>query len=161
MTIPDELRRSTPRPVSLTPLGKAAVTAFVLLIALFLAEIAWVQTHGDAGHGLPRAAGGVGIYLLILLAVYLRRLPRQWRLLVSGRWAVARTTGELKRVGPTAMRRYRLKCEFSLLSGGRTKATIEARRALPANTEVAIVYDPDEPGKAMVYPTKLLKIEGI
>lgn len=160
MTIPDELRRSTPRHVSLTLQGRAAVLSFALLMALFTSEIAWVSARGP-GHGLPRVTGGFGIYLMAWIAVHLWMLPRQNRLLASGRAATARTTGEFRRVGFTGARRYRVKCEFTLLSGARSKATVECGALPAANSEILIVYDPDEPEQAMYYPSRMLRIDGI
>ena len=160
MTMPDELRRSTPRPVSLNPIGKVAMLSFVLLVASFIAEIAWVSANsGAGGGGLPKAVGSAGVCLLIALAMSLWKVPRQMHLLACGRWTVARTTGKFRRVGPTGLRRYRVKCEFTTLSGGRMEATVESRSALPAGTEISIVYDPDEPKKAMLYPARLVGIE--
>ncbi len=161
MTVPTELKRSAPRPVSLTFWGKAAVSSFCLLLTAFIAEIAWVSAHQNKDRGLPGAVGALGIYLLIALAINLWKIPRQMRLLSHGRAAVASITGKFTRVKFTGrnIRRYRLECEFTSLSGARSKTTVVTGNWLPANTEIVIVYDPDEPNKAAIYPTRLLKIE--
>ena len=162
MTIPIELRRSAPRPVSLTSWGKAAVLSFGLLLLAFVAEIGWVSANGTNSRGLPWALGAPGIYLLIALASVLWKIPRQMRLLSLGRATVARTTGEFRRVKFTGrqIRRYRLECEFTSLSGARSKTTVVTGNWFPAHSDIVIVYDPDESQKAVIYPTRMLKIDG-
>jgi len=162
MTIPAELKRSAPRPVSLTFWGKTAVVCFGLLLVAFIAEIEWVYARGANGGGIPGALGAIGIYLLIALAISLWRIPRHMRLLSLGRGAIARTTGEFRRVKLTGrqIRRYRLECEFTSLSGARSKTTVVTSHWLPANSEIVIVYDPDEPNRAAIYPTRMLTIDG-
>lgn len=161
MTIPAELKRSTPRPVALTPWGKAAVLSFGLLAVAFIAETAWFCLHGDRSSGFLRVAGGFGLYFLLALSIKLWEIPRQMRLLSGGRAVVARTTGEYKRVKFTGrnIRRYRLECDFTFLSGARSKTTVVTGQWLPGNTEIVILYDPDNPAKAVMYPARMLKID--
>jgi hypothetical protein len=160
MTVPIELQRSTPRPVALTFWGKAAALSFCLLLVAFIAETGWIHTNWNH-EGSLRVADALGIYLLIALAINLWKLPRHMRLLSGGRAALARTTGDYKRVKFTGrqIRRYRLECQFTAPNGTRSKTTVVTNKWLPANTEVVIVYDPDEPKKAAIYPTRMLKIE--
>jgi hypothetical protein len=159
MTVPVELQRSTPRPVSLTFWGKAAVLSFFLLIVAFIAETAMLHAPGN-GNGFLRVADGLGIYVLIALTINLCRIPRQMHLLSLGRASVARTTGDYKRVKFTGRqtRRYRLECEFTSLSGARSKTTVVTSKWLPANSDIVIVYDPDDPNKAALYPARMLRI---
>lgn len=162
MTIPDELKRSTPRSVAFTGSGKASVLFLVLLLPAVIAEIAWEYAHPGARHGLLQAVGLFGACFLFAIAGNLWRVSRQMHLLSYGRGAVARTTGEFRRVRFTSrhIRRYRLQCEFTLLNGGAVKTTVEARPPLPvANTEIVIVYDPDEPKKAMLHPARMLTVK--
>ena len=163
MTIPRELQRSTPRQVSLTFPGKAAIVSFCLLLAAFIAEIVWVYPHAGNDRGLPGMVGAIGVYILFAIAINLWSIPRQMRLLSCGRAAVAHTTGEFRRVKFTGrrIRRYRLRCEFTLLNGALSRTTVEVRGQVPAaNTEIVIVYDPDQPENAMLYPARILKVDG-
>ena len=163
MTIPGPLQRITPRQVSLTCAGKAFILCFCLLLAAIVAETVWAYASRGADRGLPGALGAVGAYLLFAIAFDLWRIPRQIRLLSFGRATVARTTGEFKRVKFTGrhIRRYRLQCEFTLLNGASSSTTVEIRGQVPAaNTEIVIVYDPDEPAKAMFYPARMLTVGG-
>jgi hypothetical protein len=163
MTIPDELKRSTPRSVALTRSGKTTVLFFVLLLPAVIAEGAWEYAHPGAPRSLLQTAGVIGLCFLFAIAGNLWRVSRQMRLLSYGRGAVARTTGEFRRVRFTSrhtIRRYRLQCEFTLLNGATCKTMVESGPNLPgANTEIVIVYDPDEPKKAMLYPALMLTLK--
>ena len=202
MTIPDELRRSAPRSVSLTATGWKAALGFCFLPVLVLVIGAWLELGPVRSADKPTISGPVspfspeGIdyrrsqlsrttaggpptwlqphvsgWALLFTAISLWRIRKERRLLVHGRAVIARTTtGAVARTKPfwpwnrsTRQRVQWLWCEFPLFSGGVCRAQVNTwndprLRTTEANTEMVLLYDPDEPKKAMLYPTRLLKV---
>jgi hypothetical protein len=160
MTIPNELQRSTPRPVSLSRKGWAIVLSSFLYLAVLTAIC--LQKYTQPGRDPFGPAIGVAMIVLATVANF-ARLRRQQRILMYGRAALARITEDATpgwfRLRRARTRPRRLACEFPLLGGGTCKTTVETRNYNPGpSNEIVIVYDPDEPRKAVLYPTLLLTV---
>jgi len=170
MTIPEELQRSTPRPVSLTAAGWTAIRTYGLKAATIIAVAAWLYLRaGPAERGVSLRGLGwnFGVGLIFAVAVTWMTIRRQSRLLMYGRAAVARVTGDVtpwwQRLRIRSRYTNRLQCEFRLLNGGTCRTTVYGRfdrrdKAPGENAEIIVVYDPDEPEKAAFYPPRLLKV---
>ena len=169
MTIPDELRRSAPRDVSLTRAGwKAILLPGAMAVCLAMGIQA---RHFDHYKGAFFVLGWatpfwnspleLGI-VLVGAAIGWWRYRRQSSLLIHGRATVVSVTDFERRLRLVAhWRGNRLHCEFRLLNGSvcRTTVDIPPRDEVPdRDEEIVIVYDPDEPKKAMLYPTQMLTV---
>jgi len=182
MTIPAELQRSAPRPVSLTSEGRATLLYRGVVFALLLTRTWFLAAGGHSsqvrGTGWILSDFPVWLLLLIATAVSLWSTPRRMILLRDGRAAVARITGVARTWIPGSKgmslpwwcrsrrwrgRMRRVQCEYTLLNGSVCKTTIkiwvDAGTAVPAaGTEVTLLYDRDEPTRAVIYPQPLLKV---
>jgi hypothetical protein len=179
MTIPAELKRSTPRPVSLSAAGWKAIRTYGLKAAVVAAVGAYIWISGGAGIYSAADMGSLMVLRAgagcLVLAVAIGRLGirRQSQLLRYGRAAIARVTLD---VTPHGLTRYgltrcwqrlrygsggahRLRCEFRMMDGGTGTATVETGgRNIAADAEIVILYDPDQPESAVMYPVRMLKI---
>lgn len=168
MTIPEELKRSAPRDVSLTLAGWKAILWPSLTAVLII-----------VGMQAPRTKHGTGVLflmssywnhpLLSLSMIFLgasigwMRYRRQADPMMYGRAAVASVTDLEKRFWLVLLRRgNRFQCEFRVMNGSLCRTTLHVphRGKIPdIGTELVILYGRDEPKKAMLYPTRMLKIE--
>jgi len=161
MTIPDELRRGAPRHVIPTTQGWKRIAAFCVNIVLVIAVTSFRVTDST-----PRWTGWAlrsVILLLVAIIASESRIRRQHRILINGRVTVARMTGDSTPWWWRSVYRRppmrRLECEFPLLSGGLCRTTVETYGKAPAmNSEMIVVYDPDDPEEAVLYPSLLLKV---
>jgi len=179
MTVPDELKRGAPRSVRLSRQGWKTAGGWCLKVVLLIAIAVWAGMQ--TGHRISHVSGhpsvtviapnppgwwawraGAGIVFAAVVGWIGFR--RQLRLLMYGRATVARVTGDVtpwwyRSRRPRGLRR--LQCEFGLLSGGTCRTTVETRdKTLAVNREIVVLYDPDEPEKATLYPTRMLKVGG-
>ncbi len=187
MTIPTELKRSTPRSVSLTTTGKVKVAYRCLLFVLLVAQVTYIMAQPHAGAGSSTSwlgSGGsslsplwlgprLGLGLVIFGCIGFWQYRRQMHLLANGRAVIARVTddsglwfGKWRRPSwmPTPVRRRgrqtHVRCEFPLPGGGVCRTHVFSSTSRPGpNDEIVVVYDPDEPQKAMGYPPILLKVD--
>ena len=165
MTIPSELKRSTPRAVALIWAGWRAILWPGLVAVLIVAGMQAQQTKHATGvlfvlgwwYRNPRLALGM---ILFGAALGWPRYRRQTRPLMYGRAAVASVTG-YEKPSYQFMRRLRVKFEFRLLSGSFRTAWANPQGAeIPdLGGEIVIVYDLDEPKRAMMYPSRTLKVD--
>ena len=168
MTIPRELQRSVPRHVTLAARGWVSVLTFLLnLIALLVAAV-WLNMR--PGHTVSEAQimplwtlTRLVVCLLLITVLDMMRIWRLARLLTNGRATIARVTGDvtpwwyrLRR--RTGRRTRRLQCEFRLLNGGLCKATVELPPGVAPDADIVVVYDPDQPERATLYPSGMLKV---
>jgi hypothetical protein len=176
MIIPRELQRSAPREISLTALGwksmlsRCVYPALVISAGVLAANSTWVHASATA-HNTPLwLAWGwrAGLSLLLAAAVGFARFRQQSHLLRYGRATVARVKGEktplwynLRKSGGRRTRWRRMQCEFRLLNGRVCPITVDTQGKVPdKDAEVIVVYDPDQPEKAMLYPARMLRIDG-
>jgi hypothetical protein len=100
--------------------------------------------------------------ILIGAAIGWLRYRRQAHLLMYGRAAIASVTGFDRRLWMVIFRRRnRVKCEFRLLNGSFCTAEVEIppRGSTPdIDSELVIVYDRDQPKRAVLYPARNLKV---
>lgn len=159
MTIPNELKRTGPRDVSLTLVGKAAVLGAVVVP---FAGLVWaILSYRAVETRLAVAFLFVAINFLVNIGFFTWRLSRDHRLLSTGRAAIATTAAGSKRkwFGGHRHRRYQLQCEFAPPGGAKLAAKLRTRHPVAPMSEIVILYDPDEPTNAILYPSRLLKIE--
>ncbi len=168
MTIPAELKRSTPRAVSLTRAGwKAILWPSLTAVLIVVGMQAPRQEHGTGVLSLTSAYWNHPLLSLSMIflgaSIGWMRYRRQTTLLMYGRAAVASVTDFERRFWLVLLRRgNRFQCEFRVMNGSlcRTTFYVPHRGRIPdIGAELVILYDRDEPKKAMLYPSRMLKIE--
>ena len=99
---------------------------------------------------LSLAAGVVGLALL---------LRKQRAMLANGRAAQGRIIS-YKRYRTQNSSGYRVIYEFRLLGGGTQQVRLNTSRKPPEpGTTVTILYDPDVPKRAVLYPMSLVRVD--
>lgn len=183
MTLPDELQRAVPRPVTLTAVGRRTLVGrcvkFVFIVALLL----WTTGTPTAHPPVSSAAAGTAAYsswwpatgrgwgaaeaFLIGAVVGIVSYRRQWRLLATGRATIATVIADVTpkwyvfRGGRRHQTMRRLQCEFRLLNGRVLRTTVTTRDPAPkADSEIVLLYDRDEPERTLYYPARMLTIRG-
>lgn len=154
MTIPPELLRSRPRSVELTQSG-AAKLAFSSIVG-----VAVIVSHGLGAANHQQEIVSYIVTGLPFGAVFaIARLRRQVRLLANGRPTIARIIADETRWKPRIYTR-RLRCDYQTISGAtRTTLVTTTSRTLAVGNETILLYDPDEPEKAILYPAELFTIK--
>ncbi len=115
---------------------------------------------GYEGAGTPSWAGPISSLVpLLMVSIAVSNFRRRLRLLANGQATIARSTGVSRTLSDRGGRRYRWQVEFRDLGSIACTATFETRReAPPANTEIVIVYDTNQPKRAMLYPDRMVQI---
>ena len=183
MTSPAELQRSTPRPVSLTSQGwKSMLRRCVYPTCLIGAGVirGFLPISGASSLSASAASSAVAygmplwlawgwracLWLLLAAIIGLVRFRRQSHLLRYGRPAVAIVKGVNTpwwynfRGGNRRTRWRRIQCEVRLLNGRVSTLNLDIRNEIPEEgTEVIVVYDRDQPERAILYPQQVVQID--
>jgi hypothetical protein len=169
MTIPAELKRSTPRDVSLTMAGWKAILLPTLTAVLIIVGMQTPRQEHVTG-ALSILAGVYGNRSVLSLGIILlgavigwARYRRQANLMMYGRAAVASVTDFERRYWLVLLRRRNsFQCEFRLMNGSLCTTTLHVPRRgkIPGiGEELVILYNRDEPKKVMLYPARMLNIK--
>jgi hypothetical protein len=153
MTIPEELKRSTPRDVSMTRAGwKAILWPSLISVCIVIGMQApnskqasgvlfvlgwWRDHHSLLDLSMILLGAGIGWM----------RYRRQTNLMMYGRAAVASVTRYDKPSSHLFMRRLRVEFEFRLLNGSfcTTSANLQGAEIPDLDAEIIIIYDLDDP----------------
>lgn len=156
MKVPIELRRSSPREVTLSGLGRAHITIAVVLLAAapILGTLVYVF-----GRGVPPA---IALTLFLGLgavgAALVGSLRRQRELLSSGRAAVARVTSSRK-VNQGKHQGQEVSYEFTILSGAMRTGKYYVEKNSPApGAALIVLYEAENPSRSVRYPPSLVRL---
>jgi hypothetical protein len=121
-------------------------------------DVSWIQGHPPGSiplFAVPLFAGGMlaGAYAIFFA------VRRQRALVAEGRAALA-TVKSVQRVWRGEHKKQRAYIEFTLMNGSRQEAHIDSGgKALQADSTLVIVYDPENPRRALRYPSPLVRVE--
>jgi len=120
-------------------------------------ERSWML--GYEPNGPPLWAVFLAPVSMVAAAPLLARLLRtQARLLSTGRPAEAHVLGS-RRVSTGKSTHYQVEYEYRILSGATRKVKVDASRRPPEpGATVTLIYDPDNPKKAIAYPLALVRV---
>ena len=143
--MPEELKGGIPRDVALTRQG--LITTIMMLLAIAVALVGFFSARGS------KSAMPVVLIPIVGLAIANVHVMRQKRLLAEGRVAEGKVLKVTRRIqGERNSPRWKVECEFRLLSGSLQHSTVTTSRALAEGETVTIVYDRENPTRAAVYP---------